>query len=119
MLLLPILWLLILLAGAAGWQAGKLPKGVRYQAGPELTPRVSEVNVIGARAEEAVEKVERFLDSAVMATASRVRIVHGHGMGILKRAIHELLRTSPHVAKFYDAQQFEGGTGATIVEIRE
>ena len=100
-------------------EPGKLPKGVRYQAGPELTPRVSEVNVIGERAEEAVEKVERFLDSAVMATASRVRIVHGHGMGILKRAIHELLRTSPHVAKFYDAQQFEGGTGATIVEIRE
>ena len=100
-------------------EPGRLPKGVRYQAGPELTPRVSEVNVIGERAEEAVEKVERFLDSAVMATASRVRIVHGHGMGILKRAIHDLLRTSPHVAKFYDAQQFEGGTGATIVEIRE
>ncbi len=100
-------------------EPGRLPKGVRYQAGPELTPRVSEVNVIGERADEAVEKVERFLDSAVMATASRVRIVHGHGMGILKRAIHELLRTSPHVAKFYDAQQFEGGTGATIVEIRE
>ena len=100
-------------------EPGRLPKGVRYQAGPELTPRVSEVNVIGERAEEAVEKVERFLDSAVMATASRVRIVHGHGMGILKRAIHELLRTSPHVAKFYAAQQSEGGTGATIVEIRE
>ena len=100
-------------------EAGRLPKGVRYQPGPELTPRVSEINVIGERAEEAVDKVERFLDSAVMATASRVRIVHGHGMGILKRAIHEHLRGSPHVAKFYDAQQFEGGTGATIVEIRE
>ena len=100
-------------------EPGRLPKGVRYQPGPELTPRVSEINVIGERAEEAVDKVERFLDSAVMATASRVRIVHGHGMGILKRAIHELLRTSPHVAKFYDAQQYEGGAGATIVEIRE
>ena len=100
-------------------EPGRLPKGVRYQPGPELTPRVSQINVIGERAEEAVEKVERFLDSAVMATASRVRIVHGHGMGILKRAIHELLRTSPHVAKFYDAQQYEGGAGATIVEIRE
>jgi DNA mismatch repair protein MutS2 len=98
---------------------GRLPKGVRYQPGPELTPRVSELNVIGERAEEAIEKVERFLDAAVMATASRVRIVHGHGMGILKRAIHELLKGNPHVARYYEAQQFEGGSGATIVEIRE
>jgi DNA mismatch repair protein MutS2 len=107
------------LPASAATPTGRLPKGVRYQPGPELTPRVSELNVIGERAEEAVEKVERFLDAAVMATASRVRIVHGHGMGILKRAIHELLKGNPHVARYYEAQQFEGGSGATIVEIRE
>jgi DNA mismatch repair protein MutS2 len=107
------------LPAAAATPTGRLPKGVRYQPGPELTPRVSELNVIGERAEDAVEKVERFLDAAVMATATRVRIVHGHGMGILKRAIHELLKGNPHVARYYEAQQFEGGSGATIVEIRE
>jgi DNA mismatch repair protein MutS2 len=63
--------------------------------------------------------VDQFLDRAVMATASRVRIVHGHGMGVLKRAIAELLSSHPHVARFYPAPQQEGGNGATIVELRE
>ncbi len=97
----------------------KLPKNVRYQSGPELSPSVQEINVIGEREAEAVERVERFLDAAVMATAARVRIVHGHGMGILKRAIQEVLKNSPHVEKFYPASQFEGGAGATIAELKE
>ena len=97
----------------------KLPKNVRYQSGPELSPSVQELNVIGEREAEAVERVERFLDAAVMATAARVRIVHGHGMGILKRAIQEVLKNSPHVEKFYPASQFEGGAGATIAELKD
>jgi DNA mismatch repair protein MutS2 len=102
-----------------GPASSKLPKNVRYQSGPALTPLVQEINVIGERAAEAIERVERFLDSAVMATASRVRIVHGHGMGILKRSIGDLLKQSPHVEKFYPASQAEGGAGATIVELKE
>jgi len=102
-----------------GPASSKLPKNVRYQAGPELSPSVQEINVIGEHAEEAIEKVERFLDAAVMATASRVRIVHGHGMGILKRAVQEILKHNPHVEKFYPASQSEGGTGATIAELKE
>ena len=62
-----------------------------------------EINVIGQRAEEARDAVDEFLDRAVMATASRVRIVHGHGMGVLKKTIAELLSRHPHVAKFYGA----------------
>ena len=54
-----------------------------------------------------------------MATASRVRIVHGHGMGILRKTIQEMLGRHPHVAKFYTAPQHEGGAGATIVELRD
>lgn len=106
-------------AGPASSKAPKLPKNVRFQAGPELNPSVQEINVIGEREAEAVERVERFLDSAVMATAARVRIVHGHGMGILKRAIQELLKQSPHVEKFYPASSNEGGAGATIAELKE
>jgi DNA mismatch repair protein MutS2 len=97
----------------------KLPKNVTYRSGPALTPSVQEINVIGEREREAVEHVERFLDAAVMATASRVRIVHGHGMGILKRAIQDLLKQSPHVEKYYPASQAEGGAGATIAELKE
>ena len=99
--------------------ASKLPKNVTYQPGPQLTPLFQELNVIGERAVEACDQVEKFLDSAVMATASRVRIVHGHGMGVLKKAIGDLLSRSPHVAKFYPASQHEGGAGATIVELKE
>ncbi len=54
-----------------------------------------------------------------MATASRVRIVHGHGMGILRKVIQEMLAKHPHVARYYPAPQSEGGSGATIVELRE
>jgi DNA mismatch repair protein MutS2 len=97
----------------------KLPKGVSFKPAPQLNPLVTEINVIGQRAEEAVDNVDRFLDQAFMATAARVRIVHGHGMGILKKAIWAFLAKSPHVEKFYAADQFEGGGGATIVELKE
>jgi DNA mismatch repair protein MutS2 len=96
-----------------------LPKNVRFQAGPALSPSVQEINIIGEHADDAVERVERFLDSAIMATASRVRIVHGHGMGVLKRVMRDLLKDHPHVEKFYPASPYEGGNGATIVELKE
>jgi DNA mismatch repair protein MutS2 len=97
---------------------GKLPKNVTFQPAPQLNPAVQEINVIGEHAEEACERVEKFLDSAVMATTSRVRIVHGHGMGVLRKAIGKLLADSPHVEKYYPAPQNEGGAGATIVELK-
>jgi DNA mismatch repair protein MutS2 len=97
----------------------KLPAGVSYRPAPELAPVHQEINVIGQHAEEARQLVDEFLDRAVMATASRVRIVHGHGMGILRKSIQEMLTGHPHVARFYPAPQQEGGTGATIVELKE
>jgi len=96
----------------------KLPKNISFRPAPQLNPLVQEINVIGEHAEEASERVEKFLDSAVMATASRVRIVHGHGMGVLRKAIWKLLASSPHVEKYYAAAQHEGGAGATIVELK-
>jgi DNA mismatch repair protein MutS2 len=98
--------------------SSRLPKGVSYQSGPEYTPVSQELNVIGERAEEARDRLEKFLDDAVMATASRVRIVHGHGMGVLKKMVSELLARNPHVEKYYPATQAEGGAGATIAELK-
>ena len=106
------------LPGASGGGT-KLPKNVTYRPAPELAPVHQEINVIGQRAEEARDNVDQFLDRAVMATASRVRIVHGHGMGILKKVLWELLERHPHVEKHYAAPPQEGGTGATIVELKE
>jgi DNA mismatch repair protein MutS2 len=101
----------------------RLPKGVTFNAaprGPDASGLSSfrEINVIGRRAEEAVDEVGKFLDHAAMADVLRVRVVHGHGMGILKRAIAEMLAGHPQVAKFSQAPQQEGGAGATIVELK-
>jgi DNA mismatch repair protein MutS2 len=93
----------------------KLPLNVRFQG--KAAQAAQEINVIGQHVEEAREAVDRFLDQAALASLIRVRIVHGHGMGVLKRAIAEMLAHHPHVEKFYEAQQMEGGAGATIVEL--
>src|SRR5262249_44057857 len=103
----------------SGASPGKLPKNVSYRPAPELAPVHQEINVIGQRAEEARDAVDEFLDRAVMATASRGRIVHGHGLGVLKKTIADLLSRHPHVARFYPAPPSEGGAGATIAELRE
>ncbi|MFL6416272.1 MAG: endonuclease MutS2 [Bryobacteraceae bacterium] len=97
----------------------RLPKNVRVDTGPRWDVTYRELNVIGQRADEAAEQVDKFLDSAVLASVNRVRIVHGHGMGILKRAVADLLQSNPHVGRFYPATPAEGGAGATIVELRE
>ncbi len=99
-------------------ESARLPRNVSFEPGPKWDVSYREINVIGQRAEEAREKVDKFLDSASLASVDRVRIVHGHGMGILKRAIAELLTTNPHVEKFYPAPPNEGGTGATVVELK-
>jgi DNA mismatch repair protein MutS2 len=93
-------------------------KPFRLEAGPRWNVVSREINVIGRRAEEACEEVDKFLDDAVLASVDRVRIVHGHGMGILKKAISELLARHPHVERFYPAPQSEGGAGATIAELK-
>jgi DNA mismatch repair protein MutS2 len=97
----------------------KLPKNVTFhQAGPKWDVSYREINVIGRRAEEASEEIDRFLDQASLASVDRVRIVHGHGMGVLKRTVADLLSRHPHVEKFYPATPAEGGTGATIAELK-
>jgi len=99
-------------------EGARLPKNVTFAPGPTWDVSYREINVVGQRAEEARDLVDKFLDSATMASVDRVRIVHGHGMGVLRKVIAELLTSNPHVEKFYPASQAEGGTGATIVELK-
>lgn len=79
----------------------------------------SELNVIGQTTDEAVDAVDKFLDEASLASLSQVRIVHGHGTGALRKAIAELLKDHPHVARFVAAPQDQGGSGATVVELKQ
>jgi DNA mismatch repair protein MutS2 len=81
-------------------------------------PAATEINVIGKTAEEAREEVDKFLDTAFLNGRFKARVVHGSGKGILRKTLHEMFVTHPHVEKFYPATQHEGGQGATIVELR-
>ncbi|MDW8354887.1 MAG: endonuclease MutS2 [Bryobacterales bacterium] len=96
----------------------KRPEGVSLRLTPRPEPVKDEIHVIGQHADEARTRVEKFLDDAVLAGLPRVRIVHGHGMGVLRRVVAELLHASPHVARFYPAEPLEGGAGVTIAELR-
>jgi DNA mismatch repair protein MutS2 len=78
----------------------------------------SEINVIGQTVDEASQKVEKFVDRAFLAGLPRVRVVHGSGMGILRKALRQLLQQHPHVESVAEAPQNEGGGGATVVELR-
>jgi DNA mismatch repair protein MutS2 len=77
----------------------------------------SEINVIGQTVDEASSRVERFVDQAFLAGLPRVRVVHGSGMGILRKALRQLLQQHPHVTSVAEAPQNEGGGGATLVEL--
>ena len=81
--------------------ASKLPKNVTLQTGPKWDVSYRELNLIGQRSEEAVDHVDKFLDDASLASVDRVRIIHGFGMGILRKAVTEHLQRHPHVEKFY------------------
>jgi len=96
-----------------------LPKGVSVSLNESKSVPGSELNVIGQTVDAAVHAADKFLDAAWLDNYDRLRIVHGVGMGALKRAIADLLASHPHVSKFYPADPGEGGQGATIVELKK
>ncbi len=78
-----------------------------------------EINLIGRTVDEATDELEKYLDRAFLAGLPRVRVIHGHGAGILRRGVREFLKAHPHVATIAEAPQNEGGQGATLVELRQ
>ncbi len=78
----------------------------------------TEINVIGHTVDDASRAVEKFVDRAFLAGLSRVRVVHGSGMGILRKALRQMLQQHPHVASVTEPPQNEGGGGATVVELK-
>jgi DNA mismatch repair protein MutS2 len=78
----------------------------------------SEINVIGYNVDDATREVEKFVDRAFLAGLPRVRVIHGSGMGILRKALRQALQQHPHVESVAEPPQHEGGGGATVVELR-
>jgi DNA mismatch repair protein MutS2 len=88
---------------------------VHVSEGPAVP---AELNVIGQNVDDATREVEKYLDRAFLAGMPRVRIVHGSGMGILRKALRQYLKSHPHVAAIAEPPQNEGGGGATVVDLR-
>ncbi len=91
---------------------------VSLQNEPGSLNMPSEINVIGRTVDEATSEVEKFVDRAFLAGMPRVRIVHGSGMGILRKALRQYLQKHPHVESVTEPPINEGGGGATVVELR-
>jgi len=77
-----------------------------------------EINLIGATVEEATERVDKFLDQAALARKARVRIIHGHGTGALRKGLAEFLKSHPLVARQSFEAEERGGKAITVVELR-
>ena len=75
----------------------------------------TEMDVRGERLNDAIEKVTRYVDDAIMVGVSSVRIIHGKGTGVLRDELQKLIRTMPGVASVRDEHIQFGGTGVTIV----
>jgi DNA mismatch repair protein MutS2 len=93
-------------------------RGVSVSLENEGQNAASEINVIGYNVDDATRAVEKFVDHAFLAGLPRVRVVHGSGMGILRKALRQALQQHPHVESVAEPPQNEGGGGATVVELR-
>jgi DNA mismatch repair protein MutS2 len=88
----------------------------------DLQPRegsLTELNLIGCKVDEAIERTERFLDDTLVNELRSVRLVHGYGTGQLRRGIAEFLKNHPLVARFGPADADHGGGGVTVVELKD
>lgn len=76
------------------------------------------VNVQGENLEDALDKVSKYIDDAMMAHLEEVTIIHGRGGGILKKGIHQMLRDNPMVKEYRKGAYSEGGDGVTVVKLK-
>ncbi|HYL10627.1 MAG TPA: endonuclease MutS2 [Candidatus Acidoferrales bacterium] len=100
----------------------KTPEARRSSVTVKTTPSeeegTDEINVIGCTVEEATRRVDKFLDDAALANKPRIRVIHGHGTGALRRGLGEFLGTHPLVEKISAEAEERGGTAITVVELR-
>lgn len=78
----------------------------------------TELNLVGLRVREALDRLERFLDQAQSADVATVRLIHGLGTGALKRAVTEFLARTAYATSFHDAEPNAGGPGVTVASLR-
>jgi DNA mismatch repair protein MutS2 len=101
---------------------GRPAAPVQVRVNVDLQPRdglLTELNLIGSNVDDALVRLEKFLDDASITEQRTLRVIHGFGTGQLRRAIGEWLKTHPSVASFKAAPSDKGGGGVTVVELKE
>lgn len=94
-------------------------RDITVHSRPAEEPSATEINVIGSTVEEAWRRVDKFIDAAALEGIPRVRIIHGHGTGALRRGLAEFLNAHPLVKGIQFEAEDRGGTAITIVELRD
>jgi DNA mismatch repair protein MutS2 len=94
------------------------PRNVTVTSQPGEGTASGEINVIGMRVEEATERVDKYLDEAALANQTRVRIIHGHGTGALRKGLATFLSKHPLVQRHGPEADDRGGKAITVVELR-
>lgn len=101
----------------AGRPAGKVTGG-SVTVPPSGDSPVSRINLVGERVDDALTKLEPFLNHAALSGIGEVTIIHGFGTGVLGRAVREHLKGHPLINKFRPGEQSEGGAGVTVAALR-
>ena len=78
----------------------------------------TELDVRGERYEEALSKVEHYIDQAVLSGLHRVTIIHGIGTGVLRKGIQQFIKNHPQVSNYRTGSSNEGGSGVTVIELK-
>jgi DNA mismatch repair protein MutS2 len=93
-------------------------QNVTVTSRPGEAAATDEINVIGSTVEEATDRVDKFLDQAALANLERVRIIHGHGTGALRKGLARFLSSHPLAGVVRTETEDRGGKAITIVELR-
>ena len=103
-----------------GMKKGKIAKMQKRYIKPDMSESAvaAEINIIGLRVDEALTRLEKFLNDATLAGLSEVVIIHGVGMGILAKAVQGHLSGHSLVNNFRSGEQFEGGGGVTVASLK-
>ncbi len=95
------------------------PPPVRESGRPaDLAPAVpASLSLRGTKIDDAIPILDKYLDDALVAGLRQVTVIHGKGTGTLRKAVHDFLRSHPHVKSYRLGQQGEGDSGATVVDL--
>lgn len=97
--------------------AGGVTMVLRRKYRANMTPAINEVHLRHLIVDEALLKLDKYLNDAFMAGLYQIRVVHGKGIGTLRQAVREQLARHPLVKSYRPGDYGEGGNGVTIVEL--